>query len=48
MVINSKYFPPERTHKGNCAAPDGASFNQTEFILIDKRFTTTALDRRSL
>jgi len=47
LVVKSITFPHRNIHKYTCTFPDGTTHNQTDHILIDRRWHSRVLDVRS-
>jgi len=47
LVVKSMMFPHRHIHKYTWTSPDGKTHNQTDYILIDRRWQSSVLDVRS-
>jgi hypothetical protein len=47
LVVKSTMFPHRNIHKYTWTSPDGQSHNQTDHVLIDRRWHSSILDVRS-
>jgi len=47
FVVKSTMFPHRNSHKYTWTSPDGKTHNQTDHILIDRRWHSSILDVRS-
>jgi hypothetical protein len=47
LVVKSTVFPHRNVHKYTRTCPGGKSYNQTDHILIDRRWQSIILDVRS-
>ena len=43
LVVKSTIFPHQNIHKYTCTSPDGKTHNQTDHILIDRRWNLSIL-----
>jgi len=47
LVVTSTMFQHQNIHKYTCTSPDGKTHNQTDHILIDRRWHMSIIDVRS-
>jgi len=47
LIVKSSMFPHRNIHKYTWTSPDGKTHNQTDHILIDRRWHSSILDVRS-
>ena len=48
LMVKSTMFPHRNIHKYTWTSPDGKTHNQTDHVLIDRRWHSSVLDVRSL
>ena len=46
-IVKSTMFPHRNIHKCTWTSPDGQNHNQTDHILIDRRWNSSIIDIRS-
>jgi hypothetical protein len=44
LVVKSTMFPHQNSHKYTWTSPDGKTHNQTDHVLIDRRWHSSILD----